>query len=123
MRSIESVEADVRLVIANYPTLTSGGMGGDGPPVDVAEVARAIGWIDKHMAGRRNVNRRHSSYWLKHLAEGDIGHVSNGAFIAAAISASYKFRAVGVNCYFGMREEFIRAAEVRQERAGTRIYA
>ena len=45
---------------------------------------KVCGWLaDKEKT--KTINRRHSSYGLKHLAEDEIGYVTNGAFIAAAI--------------------------------------
>lgn len=37
----------------------------------------------------KTINKRHSSYGLKHMAEKEIGYVTNGVFIAAAIHCGY----------------------------------
>lgn len=87
------------------------------------EVIKIVDWIYRHMGARKTINRKHSSYWLKHLAEGDLGHVSNGAFIAAGMLCGYKFHDAGTNVYFNFREEPIRVAETRQKKMGVRVEA
>ena len=52
-----------------------------------------------------NINWRQSAYGLKHIAEDEIGYVTNGAFIAAAIHAGLKFKVCedGLNVCFNLK--------------------
>lgn len=67
----------------------------------------------------KTINNRHSSYSLKHVAEKDIGYVTNGVFITAAIHCDYPYRIEGnsANVPFGMSEKSIKAV-MRRQRAG-----
>lgn len=71
------------------------------------------------------INHRHSSYGLKHVAEEDIGYVTNGVFITAAIYCGYKFRVTpgSPNVEFGMSEKSIKAAMRRQKDEGKKNWA
>ena len=42
-----------------------------------------------------NKRRGLSSYWLKHVAGHDIGYVTSGPFVAAAIAEGYRVRRIG----------------------------
>ncbi len=59
-------------------------------------------WIDE----RRTINKNHNSYGLKHFVEEmHEGHISNGAFIQAALDEGYKIKPCGPNspnAYFNM---------------------
>ncbi len=59
----------------------------------------------------KSINNNHSSYGLKHYAEEDIGYITNGVFIAAAIHCGFKFKCVrdSPNVYFNMSEKSIKA--------------
>jgi hypothetical protein len=50
---------------------------------------RARAWLEGQ-AKRQTINRIGTSYGLKHIAEHDIGYVTNGVFIAAAIAAGFQ---------------------------------
>ncbi len=41
---------------------------------------------------RKTINKSHTSYGLKHMAERDIGYITNGVFIAAAIHCGFKIQ-------------------------------
>lgn len=60
-----------------------------------------------------------SSYGLKHIAEKDIGYISNGVFIAAAIHCGFKYTREA-NPHFNMSPESIAAILERQKREGKR---
>ena len=48
-------------------------------------------WIETHVRPRKTVNKRYSSYGLKHIAENYIcGYISNEEFIAAMETAGYE---------------------------------
>jgi hypothetical protein len=53
--------------------------------------SRAEAWL-MSKPRRETINSRRSSYGLKHVAAHDIGYVTNGAFIAAAIHCGFKFQ-------------------------------
>jgi hypothetical protein len=75
-----------------------------------ASCSKACEWLgDK--AGTKTINRRHSSYGLKHLAEEEIGYLTNGAFIAAAIHCGFPYRLVhdSPNVLFGISERSLKA--------------
>ena len=61
-----------------------------------------------------------SSYGLKDLAENDIGYITNGAFIAAAVHCGYPYRITpgSANVAFGMSEKSIKAIMRRQNKEG-----
>jgi len=61
----------------------------------------------------QEVNRRHTSYFMKHIAERRIGgHLSNGAFIAAALHCGFKFEHSShyPNLFFNIDEDSLQAA-------------
>lgn len=77
----------------------------------VDDVVRCADWICRHMAPLRHPNLKHNSYGLKHIAEREIGYITNGVFIAAALVLNYVMRDDGgANPYFGMSEESIKRA-------------
>lgn len=61
-----------------------------------------------------------SSYSLKHVAEPEIGYVTNGSFIAAAVHSGFPFRVNpgSPNVSFGMSEKSIKAKR-RQNKGPT----
>lgn len=57
----------------------------------------------------KTINRKHTSYGLKHIVEKDIGYVSNGVFIAAAIHCGFDFKHDDTpNVMFNMSEKSIK---------------
>lgn len=58
----------------------------------------------------KTINSKHTSYGLKHIAEKDIGYITNGVFIAAAIHCGFDFktRAGSPNVIFNMSEKSIK---------------
>ena len=75
-------------------------------------VCEWLGQIDKI----KTINSHRSSYGLKHLAEKDIGYITNGVFIAAAIHCGYPYRIEpgDPNVCFGMSMKLIKAVMRRQ---------
>ncbi len=47
--------------------------------------------------------RAGSSYGLKHFAAREIGYVTNGIFIAAAIAEGFRYKEDGPNAHFNIR--------------------
>lgn len=73
----------------------------------------AESWLaDK--ARRKTINPRYTSYGLKHLAEKEVGYITNGAFIAAAIHCGFAYRIHpdSPNPSFGISEKSLRPARV-----------
>ncbi len=57
----------------------------------------------------KTINRKHSSYYLKHVAEQEIGYITNGVFIAAAIDCGFNFESDdSPNVFFNMSEKSIK---------------
>lgn len=80
-------------------------------PDSVEAIAKLCGWIRTNLRERLNVNNRHSSYELKHIAEKDVGYVSNGQFIVAALLCGYKMgKRPRINPSFNIEERSIKEA-------------
>jgi hypothetical protein len=62
-------------------------------PDSLAQFLASRAWL-RQFAKLENLNRRGTSYGLKHVAEEDIGYVTNGVFIAAAIAESFHVQRV-----------------------------
>ncbi len=56
----------------------------------------------------KTINKRHSSYGLKHKAEKEIGYITNGAFICAAVFCGFDFKASGPNAHFNVSEKSLK---------------
>ncbi len=76
------------------------------------DVAWTVRWLGSNIEPIKTINRRHSSYGLKHLAErqGPRRYLTNGVFIAAAIIAEYPCKTYpgSPNACFGMSERSIK---------------
>lgn len=75
-----------------------------------ADVIWTIAWLRSNVEPIKTINRRHSSYGLKHLAEkfSPNGYLSNGVFIAAAMIVGYPFKVNPPNVMFGMSQRSIK---------------
>lgn len=81
-----------------------------------AAVEATATWLLENVKPTRTINHRHTSYGLKHIAEKDLGYITNGVFIAAAIIADYpcKFLPGSANVQFGMSERSLTEIETRR---------
>jgi hypothetical protein len=70
-------------------------------------------WIRANLEKRETVNDFSGSYGLKHLAEKEIGYITNGVFIAAMLAEGYTFQRSGPNAFFNASTRSIRAAQRR----------
>jgi hypothetical protein len=70
----------------------------------VDRVQATCAWIDTHLLSRKTFNPRHTSYGLKHVAEREIGYMTNGVFIAAMIACGYRYKVEGPNAIFNVSE-------------------
>jgi hypothetical protein len=79
---------------------------------NLEDVTWTAQWLRTNIAPTKTINRRHSSYGLKHMAEkhSPRRYLSNGAFIAAALIAGYRYRVSpeSPNPAFGMSERSIK---------------
>jgi hypothetical protein len=78
-------------------------------PRSLAQFMAARGWL-RQFRKIKALNRRGTSYGLKHDAEDDIGYVTNGCFIAAAIAEGFTVRRAGAygdspNAWFNISTE------------------
>ena len=60
----------------------------------ILDFLKARDWLQSQ-GKRQTINRIGTSYGLKHIAAHDIGYVTNGMFIAAAISAECQIERAG----------------------------
>jgi hypothetical protein len=58
-------------------------------PRSLDQFIAACGWLNRHKKIKR-LNHRSSSYGLKHRAQHSIGYVTNGMFIAAAVTSGFR---------------------------------
>ncbi len=76
----------------------------------MVDVIWTVHWLRLNVEPIKTINRRHSSYGLKHLAQkfSPNGYLSNGVFIAAALIVGYPFKVDPPNAMFGMSERSIK---------------
>jgi hypothetical protein len=82
---------------------------------DVDGCSRAEAWL-RGKRKRRTVNGHCTSYWLKHVAEKEVGYITNGAFIAAAIHCGFRCRINprSPNPYFDIEDEGLESSKGRK---------
>lgn len=128
---VADVRAQLARVMADLPALTYFGLGASPESVcntdttaaeererlagSAHEVAAVVDWLRENVTPTRTINPKHSSYGLKHLAQHDLGYVSNGVFIAAAVIAGYRWeRLTGTpNAQFGMGKKSLERVVAR----------
>ena len=107
---LEEAAAEIQRIVALHPERTDFGFGifderGLSPEERETEFKRnraimfeersllqfmaARAWLHGQQK-RKTIYRKGTSYWLKHVASHDIGYVTNGMFIAAAVSAGFQ---------------------------------
>ncbi|MDP1660762.1 MAG: hypothetical protein Q8L55_02505 [Phycisphaerales bacterium] len=116
-------------LMRRYPHLTNEGVGVSGwwckrrgeDRVDRHRKARAdlLERVDRvdaccewlaFVARRKTVNPFRSSYGFKHMAELEIGYVTNGVFVAAALHLGFAWKdTYTVNCLLGISEAWAKA--------------
>jgi len=71
--------------------------------IDKTQLEHIIRFIEMWFDKTKSINKKQSSYGLKHLVERNIDtYVSNGELIASMIICDYKYKADGINCYFNV---------------------
>ena len=130
------IEARLALTMTRVPDLNDFGIGTPGGPKarsqdeknaldtenrallrgSVAAVASTVAWLQENVEPTKNVNKRHTSYGIKHMAEKDIGYITNGVFIAAGIIAGYPYEIIpgSPNVPFGMSENSLSEVSLRR---------
>lgn len=71
-------------------------------------------WISANLQPTKTINRRHTSYGLKHLAQGRLGfYVSNDDMKAAMLACGFEAVQVSeLNCSYNLSERSIKRAEL-----------
>ena len=119
---------EIASVMTKIPELNCFGIGlhGPGPPLTVEQRRAQLEQAQRELLGMTNectavcnwlknkapikaVNKRHSSYRLKDLAEKEIGYVMNGAFICAAVFSGFDFQPDPPNAYFNIAERSLKS--------------
>lgn len=79
-------------------------------------------YLVKNIRKRKTINRKHSSYGLKHIIEDDLFYMCNGEFILSAIIAGYNISNFDIiNPSFNMDERDITFICKKEEREKQRI--
>lgn len=131
MRADDQDETVLRSIVSVHPELTAFGFGvfkerrlseeekAKQPaeernrllePRSVDEFKRARVWL-RDKPRTKHPNRRMTSYGLKHVAEKQIGYVTNGMFIAAALAEGFKVKHYdpqGPNAWFNISSRVCR---------------
>ena len=119
-------------ILAEHPTLTVYGfenpeetnpdeMAGRSAELRKSEATfdAACTWIREHLPPTPRSRGYYSSYYLKHVAEVEIGYLTNGLFIAAMIHCGHRFRQLGrgnPNAYFPLHKRQVVGLDRRAER-------
>lgn len=72
-------------------------------PSSIARFAASVKWLEQ-WSKTKKFSRRGTSYGLKHVAENDIGYVTNGVFIAAAVTAGFTTKREGPNAVLNISD-------------------
>lgn len=106
-------------ILRQHPRLVSNGYGVLRSESDVIadnfeRFAATFEWIGANLQPKKAINRRYSSYVLKHMAEAEIDYITNGIFIAAMIAHGYEMR---TNCtpnpHFNVSEKSVKRVRER----------
>lgn len=86
----------------------------------VEPVRRTVDWLRQNVEPVKTINSKRSSYGLKHIAEQDVGYITNGVFIAAAIIAGYGYKIDpgSPNVPFAMSEKSLKQIVRRRSEPG-----
>lgn len=74
-------------------------------------------WILNNLQMQKTLNHKRTSYGLKHVAEHDIGYITNGLFITAMLHLHYSWEqaSLGTNAVFNVSEKSLRLLEKNQQ--------
>lgn len=93
---------DINQILTKEPTLTPFGI--EGPKTmhsdfgfeqkDITQIQTCIDWLETRQI-RKRMNRKCSSYGVKHILENELDtYVTNGCFIAAVIQLGIPYRKI-----------------------------
>ena len=85
---------------------------------DTGEFEKTVEWL-KQIKKIKSLNRSISSYGLKHIVEKDIGYITNGTLIAAAVHSGFYHKSCqlgGLNAFFNMSNRSINEADRRRHK-------
>ena len=69
----------------------------------MSEVKKIQDWILPYLDKANKINKKHTSYGIKHIIEKELGeYVANGDCIAAFILSGYKYEISGPNAFFNI---------------------
>ncbi len=123
-KKTQKLQQQLELVMAKFDKLTDYGLGISKSQSfeeerkklakNTDEFSKAVDWLSKQNK-IKNINDRHTSYWLKHIAQHEIGYVSNGTFIAAAIYCGFEIKVSdrSPNVKFNISEKSIKLAKLK----------
>lgn len=113
----------VQRTLNNHPALHDGGYGRQRgkelaalrsalmTPASVLAIDNLVCWLSLNIAPTCAINKRHSSYGLKHIYERFTSeYCSNGQFITAALICGYRADFSHYNVAFAMSEKSIKVA-------------
>jgi hypothetical protein len=109
--------AEILMVVTRYPELTDFGFGVWGERIrhlspaereaefkvnrakmfeerSLRQFLHARDWLQGQQK-RKTINQWGTSYGLKHVAAHDVGYITNGVFVAAAVSAGFQIERAG----------------------------
>ena len=88
------------------PTASAYDFGRESLAKDWKRVDEIIDWLKEAKIKKiSSINRKQSSYKYKHVVEEQIGYITNGQFIAAAILSGFEYEWKGPNAYFNMSQK------------------
>ena len=79
-------------------------------PESLDQFASCRKWL-RQWSKTEDLNKSGTSYGLKHVAAAEIGYLTNGSFIAAAIAEGFRIEAVGINAYLNIEDRAWRRDE------------
>jgi hypothetical protein len=77
---------------------------------DAPQFESACEWIERRLQPRQTINGAYDSYALKHVAEREIGYLTNGTFIAAMAACGYELQPAGANALFNVCSQSVEQA-------------
>ena len=87
------------------------------PPIDIVVIKASMDYIDRQFSSIKTINRKTSSYKIKHIVEKQIGqYVANGELIIAMINCGYDYKQWSINCpncWFNVSQKSIDKARKR----------
>lgn len=81
------------------------------------KIPKIASYLINNIRTRKTINKNYSSYTLKHVIENDIGYITNGEFIMAALVAGFTMSSVNMmNPSFNMDNRDITFISTKEDR-------